>query len=48
LANWPITDFGSQINTLATNQISQGLFTGQGNAQTVLTQLNSDINALFQ
>jgi len=48
LANWPITDFGSQINTLATNQLDQGLFAGQGDAQTVLTQLNSDINTLFQ
>lgn len=47
LANWPITDFGTQINTLATNALDQKLFRGQSDAPSVLKQLNSDINALF-
>ena len=48
LVNWPITDNGSQINTLATDAFDNQLFRGTGDSTSVLNKLNSDINALFQ
>ena len=48
LVNWPITDNGSQINTLATDAFDNQLFRGTGDPTSVLNKLNSDINALFQ
>jgi multiple sugar transport system substrate-binding protein len=48
LVFWPITSNGTQINNLATTAIDDTLTRGQGNATTVLTNLNSGINALFK
>ena len=48
LASWPITSNGTQINTLATTAIDDTLTRGQGDPSTVLTNLNSSINALFK
>ena len=48
LVSWPITDQGTQINTLATTAIDDTLSRGQGNPSSVLTTLNSSINALLK
>lgn len=48
LVNWPITDNGTQINTLATNAFDNQLLRGTGDPTSVLKKLNDDINALFK
>ncbi len=48
LVFWPITNSGTQINNLATTAIDDTLTRGQGNPGTVLTTLNTSINALFK
>lgn len=48
LVFWPITSNGTQINDMATTAIDDTLTRGQGNPATVLSNLNTSINALFK
>jgi hypothetical protein len=48
LVSWPITSNGTQINNLATTAIDDTLTRGQGNPTSVLSTLNTSINALFK
>ncbi len=47
LVAWPITNYGTQINNAATLAFDDTLLRGSGNPATVLSTLNSTINALF-
>ncbi len=47
LVAWPITNYGTQINNAATTAFDDTLLRGSGNPATVLSNLNSTINALF-